>query len=114
MLPEKAIFASLEKSGSDQHSVANFWDGRKISEAKKELIQEFCQRNLKIQIELQSTISEAGSYLYQICDNLPNLLNHKMIHPGCWLGVIKEKKRVGVDLFRLFPFGMGEIGTILD
>lgn len=30
--------------------------------------------------------------MYQIYDNLPDLINLKVIHPGWWLGVIKKKR----------------------
>jgi NOL1/NOP2/sun family putative RNA methylase len=91
VLAEGHFVAVLKKSGKTQKSRSNHANYGVIPQKTYNVFHAFCQENLTIQFEQQS-ITQKGSYIYQVFESLPQLGKLKVIHPGWWLGVLKKNR----------------------
>jgi NOL1/NOP2/sun family putative RNA methylase len=88
---EGHFFAVLKKSRTTKRSKTYHAICGMIPQKTYNVFREFCQENLAIQFGQQS-ITQKGSYIYQVPENLPQLGKLKVIHPGWWLGVFKKNR----------------------
>lgn len=75
-----------------------------LLEQARKLFREFCQHNLNGHAVLDidpARLILAGSYLYFIPEMLPDLSGLKVIHPGWWLGIVKQSH--GSQQYRFEP-----------
>jgi NOL1/NOP2/fmu family ribosome biogenesis protein len=69
----------------------------RVESGVSKIFTEFCQANLHVGFD-PARLSQAGSYLYQLPEGLPDrrysLGGLKVIHPGWWLGTFKKNRFV--------------------
>lgn len=88
---EGHFVALLQKSAHAPHPVARPGPSRlnKVDLETQRLFSNFCQASLNITFNSQNLV-KVGSYLYNLPENLPDLGNLNVIHPGWWLGVVRK------------------------
>jgi NOL1/NOP2/fmu family ribosome biogenesis protein len=88
-----AILRNNSKTNSDKQP--KYQPYRYNTEAMK-LFDEFCANTLTLRRDegyfLEQQLTVEGSYLYALPESLPDLRGLKVIHPGWWLGELKNKR----------------------
>jgi NOL1/NOP2/sun family putative RNA methylase len=64
---------------------------RKMEPINRKNFDDFCRAELNISFAPER-LTQVGSYLYRLPENLPDLGGLKVIHPGWWLGSLKKER----------------------
>jgi NOL1/NOP2/sun family putative RNA methylase len=92
------FIARLRRSGSPAHNPLKHTKTSQPSHQSIEAVRLFFQESLRPTVDF-GNLHLSGSYLYHLPTDIPDLKSLKVIHPGLWLGVLKQGKRSGVMRF---------------